>query len=425
MVTTGGFPAPTESAVQEELDPALEATLTFEEIARELDLEGEIVQRLRHPERELTVHLPRAVSGGPVVTFTGYRVQHSTARGPSLGGVCLGPNLHLAQAKAQAMFTTWQCALLDLPFGGAAGALLCDPARLSEAELSSLLKAYAQALRGFIGPFRDVLTPQGPASERIAAWLADGYAQVCGHLEAGAVTGKPPALAGLADELPGRYLFFLLQEILGGSGASLRGKRVVIEGFGSQGASLAALLAQSCARIVGLSDVSGGLLDEDGLDLAEVSAFAAQNNILFGYRRAEAVTTSELLAAPCDILVLTGGEGPGILRDAENLQSALVVEAAPDAVTPDARKELEARNCVVVPSLLAGAGGVLASYFEWSRNVRSGHWSPAELDAQLHGRAQSAYREVAEAAARHSSGLHHAAHLLAIGRVAEALRCRK
>jgi len=425
MAETSGFLAPTENVVQDEFDPALEAAFAFEETCKELDLEGEIVQRLRHPERELTVHLPLAVHGGQALAFSGMRVQHNTTRGPAMGPVSLGPSLHLAQLKARAMSGTWQCALLDLPFGGAAGGVVCDPARLSESELRHLVKAYVRALHGVIGPFRDVLTPEAGLNARIMAWMADGYAQACRHTEPGAVTGKPSALAGLSDDLAQHYLFFLLREILEQRQQPILGQRIVIDGVTTGSLVAVDLLSQAGARILAISDVSGALFNDQGLSIDDVTSYAAQNGMLFGYPSAESISSADLLQTPCDILILAGSERSIALPNAAPIQAHVVVEAAPCVLTVAAAKELALRGVNIIPELLAGAGTMLASFFEWSKNVRNTHWSSAELDRQLQGRAQTAYREVLETAARHSTTARHAAHLLAIGRVAEALRLRR
>lgn len=430
MIARSGFLAPEENVLPEEFDPVLETTLAFEETARELDLEDEIVQRLRHPERELVVQLPLKIHGRPAVSFTGFRVQHSTALGPAMGTVCLAPNLSLAQVKARAMSHTWQCALLDLPFGGAAGGIVCDVARIDESDLQRLAKSFGRSLTGLIGPFRDVLLPAATTNPRLMAWIAEGYANATGCWSPGAFAGKPVGIGGLPDGLAGRYLCSLLQQLLsqpsmrGPLSATLASQRIAIEGFGSLGGTLAQLVVEAGGRVVAVSDHSGALYHEFGLDVGDVRAFAAQNGMLFGYRRAEAMSLTDLVSAPCEILILTEAERTITAQNAAQVRAGIVLEAAPYAVSAAAASELEARDVVVVPELLAGAGTILSAFLEWSKDVRSCHWTPADLDAQLQGRARYVCQETMTAAGARGTPLRHACHLLAVAHVAEALRLR-
>jgi len=412
--------------LEEEYDPFIEATLQFEQVAHHLDLEDWIVHRLKHTERELTVHLPLVCDNGQVATFTGFRVQHNTVRGPSLGGVRFSPDAHLSQVKAMAVALTWQCALLDLPFGGSAGAIVCDPQKLSERELQQLTKDYIYALRDFIGPFKDIATPDFGSNDQTMAWMLDSYTRVRGQMELGTVTGKPSILWGLPAyaAATGRGLFFVIQEVLAERNARLPEQQVAIQGFGKVGAAVARFLHEAGARIVAVADISGGLYNENGLDIPALQAYVEHNRVLFSYPQAEAVRNADVLEAPCNILILAATERQLTANNAERLQVAIVLEGARGPTTRAADKLLEARGVLVIPDILANAGGMVASFLEWTQNVHHSRLSAAEVEEGLKAGMQNAYREVKATARSYGTNLRLAAHLLAVGRVAAALRFR-
>jgi glutamate dehydrogenase/leucine dehydrogenase len=399
---------PSAGLPEDDLDATV---LAFEEAARRLDLEPEIVARLRHPEREIIVHLPHAH------TYTGIRVQHSRVRGPALGRLYLRPGIHLAEIRTRAMESTWQCALLDLPLGGAAGAIVCDPDRLPERELKGLVHDYAAALRGLLGPLEDVVAPGGGCNETVMAWISGG-------LLPGTAVGLPAALGGRFSfpRMAGQGLAVLAQEALAERGIALPGARVAIEGFAGVGAAAAERLAEAGARMVALSDVSGGLFQEHGLDLSSVQAYAASHGLLFGYPEAAAVRNAEVLEAPCDLLITAAAEKQIVGNNAGRIRAGVVLEAAWGAVTRPAGELLEARGVLLIPDLLATAGETVAAFLEWTRQV---HAAPLtdELAAEvLRRRLREACAAVRAVARKHSLSLRQAAHQLAVDRVATALR---
>ncbi len=405
-------------------DPLLEVMVDFEEAARQLDLEDWIVQRLRHTEREVTVNLPLLRDDGQAVTVAGMRVQHNTSRGPTLGGVRLSGTAHLSQVKAAAVRMTWQCALLDLPFGGAAGALVADAHELSEPELRRLFKCYINSLHDLIGPYKDVLALDGGTNERTAAWMLDSDARARGLLELGVVTGKPAVLGGLPAPraAAGRGLFLLLQEILEGREANRL--RVALQGFGKLNMSVAHHLHEAGARVVGVADVSGGLLRQNGIDIPALATYATRTGTIFGFGGADAACNADVLECPCDVLILAAAERQVNAGNAARLQAPLVVEVAEGAVTRAGEKALEARQVVVVPDLLANAGSVLASYLEWKQNVTFAPFGPEEIEKELYRRTTQAYRAVHDCARKYGISLRRAALLLAVDRVGAALRLR-
>ncbi len=405
-------------------DPFLEVMVDFEEAARQLDLEDWIVQRLRHTEREVTVNLPLLRDDGQAVTVSGIRVQHSTSRGPTLGGVRLSGTAHLSQVKATAVCMTWQCALLDLPFGGAAGALVANAQELTEGELKQLFKQYINSLRDLIGSYKDVLALDGGTNERTAAWMLDSDARARGQLELGVVTGKPAVLGGLPAPraAAGRGLFLLLQEILEGRKANLL--RVVLQGFGSLGMSVAHHLHEAGARVVGVADISGGLLRKNGIDIPALAAYAAKKGVIFGFGDAEPACNADVLECPCDMLILAAAERQVNASNAGRIQAPIIVEVADAAVTRAAEEELRARAAWVVPDVVANAGSVLAAFLEWKQDVTFAPLAPEEIENELRVRTAKAYRVVHEYAQKHGLNLRAAAHLIAVERVAAALRLR-
>lgn len=406
----------------EEFDPLVEATLAFEEAARRLDLEDWIVHRLRQPERELTIHLPRVADNGQVTTFTAFRVRHSTVRGPALGGVRLRPDLHLGQVKADAMAMTWQCALLDLPFGGCAGAIVCDPRKLSERELRRLVKDYIWALRDVLGPFQDVITPDAGCNDRTMAWMSAGYSRLRGEM--GAVLGKPAVLGGLPAywDATARGLLLVLQEVLAERNAPLCGQRVAIQGFGNVGGAAALFLFEAGARIVAVCDTSGGLYHEGGLDIPALRDFVSRTGTLSGYPGAQAVSSADVLQARCEVLIPAAAEKQLTTAIAGRVQAAIVLEAARGAITRGAEKILESRGVLVVPDILANAGAVIGSFLEWAQNLRFTCLSTEEVEESLKTRLHNAYGEVKNAARCYTLNLRQAAHLVGVQLVAAALR---
>jgi glutamate dehydrogenase/leucine dehydrogenase len=386
------------------LDPGLEACAALEEAARRLDLEPLLLQRLRQPEREITVRLVQRSGAGPPASFAGYRVVHSAARGPASGGVHLRPDMTLSDLRAAAMLRTWQQALLGLPFGGAAGALVCDPQRLSERELKPLVKSYVTALRPALGPFLDVLSFGDGCNDAVMCWMAAGASDAV-------VTAMPAAGAGVC---------LLLPEAAGSR--PLAGLRVALEGFGALGQAIAADLAAHGACLVAISDVSGGLRNDGGLPLAALRVHAARAGVLFGFSEAEPVSDTETLETPCDALVLADSERHVHARHAGRIAAPIVVEAAPGAVPPAAAEALSARGVLVIPNLLAGAGAALCDAMEWTRIVRGPWAASASVEEALRSCLLPAWTRVRTAAQRQRLTLREAATQLAVEAVAAALR---
>ncbi|HVP52591.1 MAG TPA: Glu/Leu/Phe/Val dehydrogenase dimerization domain-containing protein [Terriglobales bacterium] len=430
------------AAIEEELDPYLESALELEEAARVLDLEGWIVERLHHPEREITANLVLVRDNGDPLPVTAFRVQHSSARGPLLGGIRLSPHAQLSETRALAMNMTWQCALLDLPFGGSAGALVCDPGKLSERELRHLSKDYVAALRGILGPGTDVIMEDLGSNPQVLAWMLDAHARASGRLEPAAVAGKPGVLFGLPDhaDAAAHGVFDALRMVveegvcqLAGApneaavawlGSKLAGQRIALQGFGRTGSVLARLLDEAGARLVAAADISGGVRSEEGLPVPALLGWVASQGVLLGFPGAESVPNAEVLEGGCDVLVLAAAPRQITMANAARIRAPLVIEAVEDAITPPAGQALEHRGAILVPALLAGAGATAAAYLEWSLNVGHEGFLLDGVEENIRLRMEAAYHEARRVAHRDSISLRRGALVAAVEKVAAALRLR-
>ena len=429
-------------ALQEELDAYLESTLELEEAARVLDLESWILERLRHAEREITANLVLVRDNGQALPCTAFRVQHSTARGLTLGGIRLSPHAQLSETRALAMSMTWQCALLDIPLGGAGGAIVCDPGGLSERELRHLSKDYVEALRGIIGPGTDVLMEDLGSNSQVLAWMLNGHARSLGRLEPAAVAGKPAVLFGLphhadaaaqglfdalliAVNESGRKLAGVPNEAAFASlGWKLAGLRIALQGLGRTGSALARLLGDAGARLVAAADISGGVRADEGLDIPGLLEWMANKSVLFGFPAAESVSNAEVLEVPCDVLVLAAAPGQITAANAVHIHAPLVIEGVEGAITRPAAQILDQHGVGVIPALVGGAGAAAAAYLEWRLNLGHEGFLLDGVEENIRQRIAIAYREARRAAQLYRVNLRRGALLAAVEKVAAALRLR-
>jgi len=405
-----------------ELDTAVETIVQLERAAKILDLEDWVVERLRHPEREVTVNLPLIRDNGSAATLTGYRVQHCGARGPLLGGLRLCADATLAGARDRAMTSTWQLALLDAPFGGSAGAIVCDPTRLSERELRHIVKEYATALRGIIGAQSDVILEGKGTNPEILAWILDACSHVHGHLDPAEVIGKPRALFGLEGHLAAiAHGIALVMERIAAD-RHLHRPRVAIQDLGEYGHLLAHSCDQRRMQIVAMADSSGGIYSPSGIGISSLTEWLDEHRMLIGYPDAEAVCNSDVLTCDCDVLIAAAPRNPVSVAVAENVRASIIIEGVYGGITPAAVELLESRGSTVVPYVLAGAGGMTHACLEWMVNT-SGHVLLAgEAEEHLDRRMQGAYRAAHETSLRYGIGLHDGVYVAGIGLIADALR---
>jgi len=398
----------------------------FGRCADVLGLPADLRTRLLEPRRALTVNFPVRLDDGTVENFTGYRVQHTLTMGPTKGGFRYAPGVSLGECAALAMWMTWKCALLGLPYGGAKGGVKCDPRALSDAELERITRRYASELIPVIGPDRDIPAPDMGTGEREMAWFYDTYSQAVGHSVPEIVTGKPPVLGGTTERRPatGLGVVYVVEGMLERLGWSLREQRVVVQGFGNVGEVVAAELHAIGARVVGISDATGGLADPDGIDIDAAMAWVRERGGLEGFPGARAVGRAEVLELPCDILVPAALERQITAENAPRLQCRLVVEAANGPTTPEADLALAERDILVVPDILANAGGVCVSYFEWVQDQQKFSWDAIEIQERLRRQMRTALAKVWDAAQRLDTDWRTAAMTVAVERVAEAARLR-
>jgi len=409
---------------EKEYDPFIEATIQFEQAANYLDVEPWIYQRLKHPEKELTVHLVITLDNGRVETYTGFRVQHSTVRGPAKGGIRYSPDASLSECKALAAWMTWKCAVIDLPFGGSKGAVICDPLKMSENELKKLTKEYTLAIKDIIGPYKDIPAPDMFTNAQTMAWIADAYSQSNGYLEPAVVTGKPVYLWGSLGRAgaTGTGLFYILEEAAKFLNFSLKGKKVAILGFGNVGSSVAKLVHKAGCKIIGATDIFGGIYNENGIDPFELEKQVANTNSIVNFPGTEPLNNEELIALPVDILIPAAIEGQINKDNADNIKSKIVLEGANGPTTLEADEILNDKNVLVVPDILANAGGVTVSYLEWVQNLQRFFFSEEEILEKTKKKMKNAFWNIVDTKKKHDVTMREAAYILAVGRVAECFR---
>ena len=377
-------------------------------------------------KRELAVNFPVEMDDGSVRVFTGHRVQHNTARGPVKGGIRYHPDVTLDEVRALAMWMTWKCAVVNVPFGGAKGGVTVDPKSLSRVELENLTRRYTTEISILIGPMSDIPAPDVNTDAQIMAWLMDTYSMHQGYSVPGVVTGKPLHLGGSAGrtEATGQGCFYVIEEAARVLGLNLSTQRLAIQGFGNVGSHLAAIAHASGVRVVAVSDSQGGLYNPRGLDIPALIRFKREHGTVATYTRGERVTDAELLTLPCDILAPSALEGQLTAANADAIQARLVIEGANGPTTLEADAILNDRGVVVVPDILANAGGVTVSYFEWAQAMQAYQWELEEVNDRLRRTMQRAFAAVYAIHDERQIDLRTAALVLAVQRVMEATTTR-
>ncbi|MDR7402118.1 MAG: Glu/Leu/Phe/Val dehydrogenase [Armatimonadota bacterium] len=419
-------PQPSAPPATRTEDPWDAALRQFHRAADHLALPRGIRDYLVTPNRELAVAFPVRMDDGSVQVFTGYRVHHSTVLGPTKGGIRYSPQVDLAEVRALAMLMTWKCALMHLPYGGAKGGVACDPAALSRSELERLTRRYATEISVLMGPDADIPAPDVGTNDQVMAWIMDTFSMHRGHSVPAVVTGKPLSIGGSAGrrDATGRGVAIVAREAAALAGLPLAGSRVVVQGFGNVGSVAACLLHDLGCRVVAVSDVFGGIYNPAGLNPWEVAEHVRRTGRVQGFPRARTVTNEQLLELPCEILVPAAVEGQITARNAARVQARMIVEAANGPTTPEADQILDDRGVLVVPDILANAGGVTVSYFEWVQDLQSFFWSADEITRRLEQVMVQAFHGVELLARERGVDLRTAALIYAIGRVADALLAR-
>jgi len=403
-----------------------DAIVYFNEAASLLDLDPGMRRLLTHPSRQIIFSIPFQRDNGELEVYTGYRVQYNFARGPAKGGIRYHPGVTLDEVTALAFWMTWKCAVVDLPFGGGKGGVTCDPGTLSMKELERITRRYAAELVEVIGPDKDVPAPDVGTTPQIMAWFMDTYSMHTRQHTPGVVTGKPLEIGGSRGrvEATGRGVSLLALAQMSEMGIDPKGARVVVQGFGNVGSIAAQMFADRGAKVVGISDVTGGYANENGIDVAGAIAYAQEHHSLDGYRGGERVTNSALLELPCDVLVPAALENVLTAENAARIQAKLIVEGANGPTTPEADHIFAQRGIAVIPDIMANAGGVTVSYFEWAQDRAGYFWRESEVNERLADVLLENFKRVREVATSRRVPLRTAAYILAIHRVVQSMNVR-
>ncbi len=411
---------------EDEMNPWLAQEARFDYAAKKLNLEEGIWKVLRTPTRELIVHIPVQMDDGRVEVFTGYRVQHSISRGPSKGGVRYAPDVSLDEVRALASWMTWKCAVANIPFGGAKGGVICNPQTMSQGELERMTRRYTAELMEFIGPEKDVPAPDAGTNDQTMAWMMDTYSMHMRQTVTSVVTGKPVNLGGSRGRLEatGRGISIVCDHATKHLDMPIAGCRVIIQGFGNVGSNAAKLMFEKGYTILGIAEMDGGLVNANGIDVNALLRHKKQTGSIAGFAGAEAVDPAELITRECEILIPAATENVITSRNAANLKCRVLCEGANGPTTTVADDILAEKNVFIIPDILANAGGVTASYFEWVQDRMGYFWNEAEVNRRLDLIMTESFHDVIAYAQAHNVNNRIAAYMLAIDRVAYTTRLR-
>ncbi len=398
----------------------------FELAADQMGLHDNLRRLLSVCQRQYTVNFPVQLDDGSVRMFEGHRVQHNIGRGPAKGGIRYHPSVALDEVKALAMWMTWKCAVVGIPFGGAKGGVTVDPKELSLHELENLTRRFTSEISMLIGPHKDIPAPDVNTNAQVMAWMMDTYSMQVGYSVPGVVTGKPINLGGSEGrtEATGRGAMYMTVAACKREGWNLPDQRVVVQGFGNVGSIAAKLLAETGAKVIGVSDVSGGYYNPQGLDIPALLRYSRSNGSLEGYPEAQRVSNAELLALPCDILVPAALEGQLTEANADAVKAKLIVEGANGPTTPEADRIFDDKGILLVPDILANAGGVTVSYFEWVQALQAFAWTEQEVNSRLRYIMDKSFATTVATAEQHKVSLRTGALISAIALVADAATVR-
>ena len=398
----------------------------FDRAAELLDLDPGIYKILRNPEKQLIVSIPVHMDNGDVEVFTGFRVQYNTSRGPAKGGIRFDMQVNLEEVKALAAWMTWKCAVVNLPFGGSKGGVICDPATLSVGELERLTRRYTSNIISLLGPDTDVPAPDVNTNERVMAWVMDTYSMHMRHTASAVVTGKPLELGGSAGrkEATGRGCMLVTREALRELGMPVRGTTVAVQGFGNVGSITALLLEREGCRVTAISDRNGGVHNPQGIDVAAAIEYVRRNRDLDGFAGGDPISNEELLTLDVDVLVPAAMENVITSKNAPRLQAKIICEGANGPTTAAADAILEEKGIFVIPDILANAGGVTVSYFEWVQNRGGYYWTEETVNSRLEEIMTRSFGDVRTLARQHKVNMRTAAYMLSISRVSTVHKLR-
>ncbi len=413
-------------SLEQESNPWEAQAARFDIAATKLNLDDGIRKVLSYPNRELILHIPVAMDNGKLEVFTGYRVQHSIARGPSKGGIRYAPDVTLDEVRALASWMTWKCAVVNIPFGGAKGGIICDPHKMSQGELERMTRRYTAELVDFIGPEKDVPAPDVNTNEQTMAWIMDTYSMHMRQTVTAVVTGKPINIGGSRGrrEATGRGIMIVCDEAVKKLGLTPEQTRVIVQGFGNVGSNAALLMAEAGYRIIGIAEVEGGLFNKSGIDVEALSQYRQRNRTLKDFPGAEAADPAELLTTECEILIPAATENVITSRNAANIKCKILAEGANGPTTSVADDILADKKVFVIPDILCNAGGVTTSYFEWVQDRQGYFWKESAVNDRLAEIMKESFQDVVRYAETHNVNNRIAAYMLAIDRVAYTIRQR-
>jgi glutamate dehydrogenase (NAD(P)+) len=414
--------------LEHELNPYEAAEARFEEAAKRLGLAQDLYHYLQYPNKEITVYIPVKMDDGRLQVFTGYRVQHSLVRGPGKGGIRYAPDVTIDEVRALASWMTWKCAVVDIPFGGAKGGIICDPSKMSQRELEALTRRYTAELSDWFGPERDVPAPDVNTNAQIMAWVMDTYSMHKRHTVTAVVTGKPLELGGSLGrpEATGRGVMMTCDRAIAKLGMNKQGCRVIIQGFGNVGSMAARLMHEAGYKIIGLADIHGGLYNDKGFDVPKVVDWVyTQHKSLPDFPGGgQKMSAADVLFQPCDILIPAAIENQITSQNVSRVQTKILCEGANGPTTAPADEVLGKKGVFIIPDILGNAGGVTVSYFEWVQDRQGFFWREREVNERLQDVMDRSFDNVVRYAEKHSVNNRIAAYMLAIDRVAIALKHR-
>jgi glutamate dehydrogenase (NAD(P)+) len=413
-------------ALEQEVNAWEEQATRFDQAAEKLNLDEGLKKVLRYPNREIILHIPVALDGGGLEVYTGFRVQHSIARGPAKGGLRYSPDVTLDEVRALASWMTWKCAVVNIPFGGAKGGIICDPHKMSMGELERMTRRYTAELIEFIGPEKDVPAPDINTNEQTMAWMMDTYSMHMRQTVTACVTGKPINIGGSRGrrEATGRGIMISCNEAVKKLGLSIDQTRVIVQGFGNVGSNAARLMSEAGYKVVGIAEVGGGLYNANGLDVEAIWKLHQRTGSIHGFTEAEKADPMELLITDCDILIPAATENQITSRNAPMVKCKILAEGANGPTTAKADEILDAKNVFIIPDILCNAGGVTTSYFEWVQDRQGYFWKESVVNEQLEEIMKAAFEDVVRYSETHHVNNRIAAYMLAIDRVAYTIRQR-
>src|ERR1700736_749165 len=412
--------------MEQETNPTEAQQARFDLAAQKLNLDEGLWKVLRYPNREIILHIPVAMDNGSLEVFTGFRVQHSIARGPAKGGIRYSPDVTLDEVRALASWMTWKCAVVNIPFGGAKGGVICDPHKMSMGEVERMTRRYTAELVEFIGPEKDVPAPDVNTNEQIMAWMMDTYSMHMRQTVTAVVTGKPINIGGSRGrrEATGRGVMIVCDEAIKKLGLSRESSRVIVQGFGNVGSNAAHLMYEAGYNVIGIAEVGGGLYNKNGIDLRALSEYRQKNGTIHRFPGAESYDPAELLTAECEILIPAATENVITTRNVDRVKCRILAEGANGPTTSAADDVLAEKKVFVIPDILANAGGVTTSYFEWVQDRQGYFWKESVVNEQLDTIMKSSFEDVVRYAETHQVNNRIAAYMLAIDRVAYTIRQR-